>query len=313
MRPFGGLGILGSLAAGEAQGGAVYIHPSTVIYSVATSVGPTSFVFSFTGFYDESLPSDFEDVGAFVKANVEASFELGLDLIDEPLCKKPIKAYVHKELVGTVEPTSPYPCVMTEFLQTRMRLIHDRMRSVMLGRIMDRSEHLDLYSHVFEKLYRESLPGKKYVRDTVHAASIEWPYSGVAFKQEYPPVEFSLETSGIFSEYANFGLMSVYFDWSVLNSAVTERAPIGSKLQDEDDVIIGKAARRRFEKSKLTVQLVINESGSINVSCLKDNAQGHLAVSSRDEKHMRKAGIESPGKVIWRGVHRVCEIILDVL
>jgi hypothetical protein len=294
--------------------GPVYIHPSTLKYKVETNVGQASLVFGMASFYDETLPSDFKDIGEFVKAYVEALFEIGNDLEGAATCNQSIKAYAHKELVALIESPPPFPCVMRTFISQRLSLVHNSVRSVMFERIMKRSMLLDIYSHPFERLYEHSFPTKTAIVDDTHMASVNWTADGVHFKQSHPNVEVSIEGK-LQKSTANFAIMSVYFDWSVLNSAVTERWPFESNTTADGDTITGKPmkARKRFTKHHMTTQLVLQPDGSINLACITDAKQGHLIVSARDSEHMRKHGIETPGVVIWRGVHRICEILLEII
>lgn len=291
-----------------------YIHPSTVIYNVPTSIGTTSLVFGLASLYDETLPSDFMDIDAFVREHVEAIFELGKEYNDQPTCNESIKAYAGKELAGKIESPSPFPCFMRKFISHRLALVHDSVRSVMLSRVMERAMQLDTYSHPFEKIYRESFSSKENVTDETHMVSVNWTSDAVIFSQSSPKITFSIEGASK-NEFANFGVMSVYFDWSVLNSAVTERRSLESGIDEHDDLVNGKpvVARRRFEKKHMTTQVSIEENGTISLSCIKEAKQGYLTVSARDHKYMRVEGMESPGRIIWRGVYRICGIVLSVL
>jgi hypothetical protein len=185
-----------------------------------------------------------------------------------------------------------------------------KIQSLVLQRIMVRENGIEgFYSHVFEMLYAQSHGDREDLHDKPHDASIRWIDNGVVFKQGFPALELSLETPKM-SQSLSLVHLSIYFDWSVLNSLVTQRTM--SKLvpdSEHHDMVNGKAmtARKSYGRGSKVYQISFDLDGKIAIACIIGEFRGYLRLSARDKHHSKLAGIETPGLIIWTGVARFCE------
>jgi hypothetical protein len=304
---FGHQNSMGSIPIGKPA----FVAPDKVVLRVPTIYGIVSFRFQSATIYDESLPSDFLEMNSLVAKTIGSLYETNVDSETQvTLCLGIIAVQRHEVITVEFDPNLSIPCQLVDVFKRKLDRLFGRLRLSLLMRIDARARELGPHTHSFEKLYVETRSEHLAKRDDQTQCSISWPEKQVSFKQEFPFIELSIQgaDSKVLSSFAS---ISIYFDWSVLNSAITERRDKDLSFNSDDDVIEGKAivARRSLSKQKLVAQVSISDPGVISLSCIYDTFQSFLTVASKDETHMRTAAMEHPARIIWAGVRRICSLM----
>ena len=292
------------------RGTPVFIHPDTVIHRISTVEGIVTLDLKFPGIYSESVLSDFDGINELVRNELYGIYRTRVDSNDLIGCRGPIRVLLNKQRVSTFQPVLTLPCDLVDIVRSKLTTMFQKIQSLILQRIMAREDEIEgFYSHVFEMLYARSQGDRAGLHDKAHDASIRWIENGVIFKQGFPALELSLEYPRM-SQSVSLVHLGMYFDWSVLNSAVSERTrsePIPDS--EHHDVVNRKpmTARKSYGRGTKVYQISFDSHGSITIACILGEFRGYLRVVARDKHHSRLAGIDTPGLIIWKGVARLCE------
>ena len=217
-----------------------FAHPDTVIYRVATSHGKLSIYLRFPGLYDEATISDFNDVSNIAVDHLERAYQSRPILRFPVGHREPIAVYHLSRLGCFFEPVRPTPIDARDIIRTRLRELYDSISRLTARRMVERVGSLQSHSHPFERL-ADNLGGEAAAYDSVHGANLTSAGSELVFRQELPFVELVVDSLNRSIKRSNLDMSVLmdYFNWPILNSAVTRRSHPDEALLDGPDVISG--------------------------------------------------------------------------